>query len=241
MLGRDAKEDILRGLGVDVVITQPFTPEFAALTAENFLPWLKARLPSLAAIHVGSNFRFGHGRQGDIAVLTEEARKQDIRILSSPPIQVDGAVVSSTRVRAQLQAGDIEAVNTLLGYHYFATGVVTPGKRLGRSIGFPTLNVPWSPELAPRYGVYAVRISGDRTREALPGVANYGLRPTVENSTEPRLEVHVLGACPFDAGDTVKVAWLRFLRPEIKFGRVDDLRAQIGRDRDAAAAFFARG
>ncbi len=239
MLERKAKDEVLRSLGVDAVITQPFTPEFAGVSADNFLPWLKAKLPALAAIHVGGNFRFGQGRKGDVALLTEAARKEGIRIVSAPPVNVDGAVVSSTRVRAQLQAGDIEAVNALLGYTYFASGAVTSGKKLGRTIGFPTLNVPWSPELTPRHGVYAVRISGAKSPTALPAVANYGLRPTVENSTEPRLEVHVLGACPFDTGDTIQVEWLRFLRPEMKFAGIDELRAQIGRDRDAAGKYFA--
>ena len=113
------------------------------------------------------------------------------------------------------------------------------GKRLGRSIGFPTLNIPWAPELRPRFGVYAVRLSGPRASDPLPGVANYGVRPTVENTSEPRLEVHVLGPCPFGEGDTVTVEWLRFVRPERKFAGIEELRSQIARDRAAAAASFA--
>ena len=86
--------------------------------------------------------------------------------------------------------------------------------------------------------MYAVRVSGAKSSVPLPAVANYGLRPTVEQTTEPRLEAHVLGACPFEEGDAVKIEWLRFLRPEKKFADVGELRAQIEQDREAAEAIL---
>ncbi|HEY1109067.1 MAG TPA: riboflavin biosynthesis protein RibF [Opitutaceae bacterium] len=235
-----AKAGLLRTLGVDVVIVHPFTPELAGVCGEDFLPWLKQRLPHLASVYVGENFRFGQGRRGDVALLVAEGRKHGIHVFSAPRVNLDGEPISSTRIRAQLAAGDIQAVNTLLGYTYFAEGTVRGGKRLGRTIGFPTLNVPWAPELAPRLGVYAVRVVGAKSAAALPAVANYGVRPTVENTTEPRLEVHVLGPCPYTEGDAVRVEWLCFLRPEMKFGSLDELRAQIARDRAGAEKFFQR-
>jgi len=233
-----AKARALLALGVDVVVTQEFTAELASMPAEQFLPWLKERLPRLAAIYVGDNFRFGHGRRGDVALLVAAGRQQGVRVFSAPRVNLDGEPISSTRVRAQLAAGDIESANSLLGYAYVSHGRVESGKRLGRTIGFPTLNLRWTPDLPPRFGVYAVRVAGAKTPSALPGVANYGLRPTVENSTEPRLEVHVLGACPFGENEEISVEWLRFLRPEAKFANVEELRAQITRDRAAAEEFF---
>ncbi|MBL9187392.1 MAG: riboflavin biosynthesis protein RibF [Opitutaceae bacterium] len=234
------KARMLNRLGVDAVITLPFTPELAGIAADAFLPWLKQKLPHLAAIHVGENFRFGRGRQGDAASLVASGRRHGVSVFSTPRVSLGGEAVSSTRIRALLEAGEIEAANALLGYAYFAHGFVTPGKRLGRTIGFPTLNVAWVPELRPRFGVYAVRIfdPGGAGSAPLPAVANYGLRPTVEHATEPRLETHVLGACPFVEGDHVKIEWLRFLRPEMKFGGVAELTAQIARDRAAAEEFF---
>lgn len=233
------KAHVLATLGVDAIVTEPFTPELAKIPAEEFLPWLKQKLPTLAAVYVGENFRFGRGRSGDVAVLRAAARKLGVSVFSAPRVNVDGEPISSTRIRALLEAGEIEAANTLFGYSYFAEGLVTPGKRLGRSIGFATLNVPWTPPLRPRLGVYAVRVSGEKLAgAALPAVANYGLRPTVEQAVEPRLEVHVLGECPFNAGDRVVVEWLKFLRAEMKFAGVDALRAQIAQDRDAAQAWF---
>ncbi|HVS52273.1 MAG TPA: riboflavin biosynthesis protein RibF [Opitutaceae bacterium] len=232
-----AKAHVLQALGVEAMITQPFTREFASVEAAEFLPWLKRRLPALAAVYVGENFKFGRGRKGDVAGLIAAAPAAGISVFSAPHVTVDGEPVSSTRVRGLLAAGEIEAANALLGYAYFAEGVVTAGKRLGRTIGFPTLNLAWSPGLRPKLGVYAVRVAGENTA-ALPAVANYGLRPTVEQASEPRLEIHVLGACPLGEGDRITAEWLKFLRPEKKFPGVDELRAQIAADRAAAEKFF---
>lgn len=234
------KSRLLIALGVDVVVTQRFDATLASVTAEDFLPWLKRALPQLAAIYVGENFRFGQGREGDVALLVALGRGAGVRVFSAPRVSLDGEPISSTRIRAQLAAGDVEAANALLGYSYVAEGVVTGGKRLGRTIGFPTLNVPWTPDFRPRLGVYAVRVSGSKEPAGVPGVANYGLRPTVEDASEPRIEAHVLGPCPFGEGDAVRVEWLRFLRPEMKFANLEELRTQIARDRASAAAFFAR-
>jgi riboflavin kinase/FMN adenylyltransferase len=233
MLPDAVKAQLVLQLGIDVVITQRFTPEIAAIEAEDFVRWLTGHLPSLKAI-------YGKGRRGDVAQLQEIAAPAGISVFSAPRESCAREPISSTRIRAQLAAGDIEEANALLGYAYFSAGPVIPGKRLGRTIGFPTLNVPWAPELRPRLGVYAVRVSGPKAPAPLPAVANYGLRPTVEQSTEPRLEVHVLDACPFGEGDAVRVEWLHFLRPEMKFAGIDELRAQIARDREEALKFFSR-
>jgi riboflavin kinase / FMN adenylyltransferase len=233
-----AKSKMLLGLGVDAVITQSFTPELAAVSAEDFLPWLKQRLPWLAAIYVGENFRFGHQRRGEVGLLIASGREHGVRVFSAPRVNLDGEPISSTRVRAQLEGGDIEAANALLGYTYFVEGVVQPGKRLGRTLGFPTLNVAWTPDLRPRFGVYAVRVSGAKSPTPLAGVANYGLRPTVENSIHPQIEAHLLGSSPFGEGDTIRIEWLHFLRPEKKFAGVGELRSQIEQDRIAAEAIL---
>jgi riboflavin kinase/FMN adenylyltransferase len=232
------KAEVLGGLGIEAVITQPFTMDYAKMEAADFLPQLCRQLPQLRAVYVGENWRFGHGRRGDVALLVSQARELGLTVFSAPRVSLDGEPVSSTRIRVLLEAGDVVTANAALGYSYFARGVVAPGKHLGRTIGFPTLNLRWSPDLRPRLGVYAVRVSGERGAAGLPGVANYGLRPTVEQTTEPRLEVHVLGSCPLGSGDLMKVEWLRFLRPETKFANVGELQAQIARDCAEAAQFL---
>jgi riboflavin kinase/FMN adenylyltransferase len=131
----------------------------------------------------------------------------------------------------------VAEANALLGYSYFAEGVVDRGRQLGRTIGFPTLNVAWEPELRPAYGVYAVEVLTAQ-KPPLKGVANYGLRPTVGQANRPLLEVHLLEASSLTYGDKLTVRWLHFLRPESKFGSMEELRLQIGRDRESALKFF---
>lgn len=234
----ETKIGLLRALGVETVLVEPFTAEYAKIEAEEFLPHLLRHSPPLAAVYVGENWRFGRGRRGDVAMLIAEGRKLGIGVISAPRVSFDGEPISSTRIRGLLVAGEIERANALLGRTYVARGLVVPGKRLGRTIEFPTLNLAWSPSLRPRFGVYRVRVTGAGAEGAFQGVANYGLRPTVETVSEPRLETHLLGACPFKEGSAITVEWLKFLRPEMKFSGLDALRAQIGLDVAAARAEF---
>jgi riboflavin kinase/FMN adenylyltransferase len=229
-------------LGVDFVVQEPFTRDFAAMPAEGLLPWLCGTLPHLHAIYVGENWRFGAGRQGDVAALVRHGRAAGVRVFSADRINLDGEAISSTRIRGLVAGGGVAAANALLGYAYFAVGDVLPGRRLGRTIGFPTLNIPWRPECAPAAGVYIVRVrrAGEPAGAFLPGVANYGVRPTVESSGEQMLEVHLLGDCPWDRGDRLWVEWLEFLRPERRFPDLNALREQIAADRDAAAEYWQR-
>ncbi|MFI5356838.1 MAG: riboflavin biosynthesis protein RibF [Opitutales bacterium] len=239
IMPRDAKARVMERLGVDVMITEEFTPDFARIRAEDFLPWLRQHVPQLAALYVGDNWRFGCGRSGDSKFLQREAAAAGLKAASVPQVSAAGSPVSSTRIRHLLVEGKIGEANALLGDTYFAEGLIAPGKGLGRQIGFPTLNVAWLPELTPRFGVYAVRLGKPRGEMSRSGVANYGVRPTVEQTLEPRLEVHVLGDCPFAAGDSVRVEWRHFLRPETKFENVDALRRQIAQDRQTAVEWFA--
>lgn len=235
------RERRLFSLGLDAVITQPFTREFASIPADRFLSSLKEWLPTLCAIYVGDNWRFGKGRTGDVPFLQEDGARLGIDVVSTARMNADGDAISSSRIRSLLVAGDIAEVNALLGYNYFSEGVVVPGKKLGRTLGFPTLNLTWNPDLPPRFGVYAVRLRDAAQADGMwfPAVANYGLRPTVEQATEPRLEAHLIGQCNFDAGDRLIVEWLAFLRPEKRFETVDQLKAQIAADRDRCITHFA--
>jgi len=238
MMPPELKRRVLARLGIDFIIEQRFTAEFARTTAVEFVAGLKRSLPGIEAVYVGENFRFGQGRAGDVAVLIERARAAGFAVYSAPRLNHNGAPIASSRVRELLVAGDVEGANALLGYTYFCEGVVEPGRRLGRTLGFPTLNLRWEPELPPRFGVYAVTVA-DASGRSSPGVANYGLRPTVEAAApRPLLEVHLLGGTSLGPGARLTVRWLKFLRPEQKFGGIDELRAQIARDREAAAGLL---
>lgn len=233
LMSPEAKRRVLGGLALDFLIEQEFTADFARTTAREFVQRLKARIPTLETVYVGENFRFGRGREGDVPTLTAEAHAAGFAVSSAPRLHHAGAPISSSRIRELVAAGEIEQANTLLGYSYFCEAVVEPGRKLGGTIGFPTLNLRWEPALAPRYGVYAVSVTEPAGRK-LPGVANYGLRPTVEPTQRPLLEVHVLAETSLTYGDKVTVQWLRFLRPERRFGGLEELRSQIEIDRGNA-------
>jgi len=229
---------LLQKLGADFEIEEPFTHEFAAIPAGDFVAHLSARITGLAGIYVGENWRFGRGREGDVAFLRSLCEASGIRLFTAPRVSLGGEPISSTRIRELIASGGIEQANTLLGYDYTSFGTVAPGRRLGRTIGFPTLNMPWEPECRPALGVYMVRVSSAAGEERLPAVANYGLRPTIGDRTAPLLEAHVLGDCSFATGDRLRVEWVRFERAEARFASVDALRAQIGVDRARTAAYF---
>jgi len=237
LMPQEMKRAVLGRLGLDFIIEQNFSREFAAVDAREFVALLKRSLPSLAAVYVGENWRFGSGRTGDVSFLIEDARRHGVAVFSAPRLNHNGAPISSSRIRELLAAGAIAEANALLGYTYFCEGGVEPGRQLGRTIGFPTLNLVWEPDFRPCYGVYAVEVSAGSER-ALPGVANYGLRPTVGTATQPRLEVHLLEETRLAYGDKITVSWLHFLRPESKFGSMDVLRTQIAVDRENARQFF---
>ena len=239
LMPREMKRRVLGELGIDFVIEQNFSPEFAQIEAKDFVTHLRKCLPRLSAIYVGENFRFGRGRKGDVSTLIEEARKVDVAVFGAERITHNGAPISSSRIRELLAKGDITEANALLGYSYFAEGVVEPGRQLGRTIGFPTLNVAWRPELKPCYGIYVVEVI-DEAGAKFKGVANYGSRPTVEAAGQPLLEVHLLEDSRLTYGDYLRVNWLHFLRPESKFGGLEELRAQIAIDAENARHFFAK-
>jgi riboflavin kinase / FMN adenylyltransferase len=226
--------------GIGAVITEPFTPKFAAIEAADFVAHLKRELPTLAAIYVGENWRYGKGRKGDLASLQQSAAAAGLRVFSAPRVNFDSEPISSTRIRRALSEGELELVNALLGYTYRSHGAVVSGRRLGRQLGFPTLNLVWDPECPPKFGVYAVRVSQPGEATIWEGVANYGVRPTVESgdAVRPQLEVHLFDPPSFGPDAMLEVDWCAFIRSEKRFGSVDELRDQITLDRGSARQWF---
>jgi len=237
---RSVKERLLQEFGVELIIFQRFTPEFASVEAVDFPQMLQQHLPTLKSLHIGENFRFGRGRIGDVGALIEASQPLGIGVFSVERIKHNGEPISSTRIRASLAEGRIDEVNELLGYTYFSLGEVIPGRQLGRTIGFPTLNLRWAPESQPRKGVYVVRVKkDDNSSEWQPGIANYGVRPTVNHAAaEPLLEVHMLGETTLTSGDNLRIEWLSFIRPEQKFDSVEALRSQIEQDVATARQYW---
>jgi riboflavin kinase/FMN adenylyltransferase len=229
--------------GLRFFIEHPFSLEFAAITAEEFPVWLKARLPGLSCVYVGDNWRYGQGGRGDIESLQRDGPPAGFRVEVLQRQTDSGAnTISSTAIRNALLAGDLKKAQELMGYAFEVEGEVTPGRQLGRTLGFPTLNLPWEVDLVPKVGVYTVRVGlaggGDRT---WPAVANLGYRPTVEaTATSPLLEVYLLATPPKlpGPGDRLSVEFVEFLRGEQKFESKEALAAQIRRDIETARGFF---
>ncbi len=238
ILNSEVKLAELDKLRIDFVIEEPFTKAFAATDSSQFVAILKEKIPGLASIHTGENWRFGKGRLGDVDFLRRISDKENVRANALQCLYVDGERVSSTRIRHALLEGRINDANRLLGYAYESIGTVVEGKRVGRTIGVPTLNMPFEGDLAPKFGVYAVRASRADGDERLRGVANFGVRPTVNPLDKPMLEVHLLEECPYSYGDQLRVEWLDFIRPEMKFDSVDILKNRIQEDIQKAEIFF---
>lgn len=236
MMPLDMKTSFLHYHEIDLVITQPFDKEFAALEAEAFPGFLKQHIPSLAALYIGENFRFGKGRKGNVDDLVHYSADMGINVFSVERIKQNGKPISSTRIRGELLEGNMATVNSLLGYNYRSEGAVIGGRQLGRTIGFPTLNMVWEPELKPKLGVYAVKVKQPESEEWLSGVANYGVRPTVEKESEPKplLEVHLFEDTELGPGDELYVEWFHFIRAEQEFENLDALKAQIEKDKKRA-------
>ena len=179
LMALDDRISQMLSLGIDIVFVKTFTPEMAQTRAEAFVPGLKDVFPLLSSLHVGANFRFGVGRSGSVDTLMEDARKAGLTAHILKGRVQGGEVISSSRIRQELEAGNIEQVNELLGYPYHVSGTITPGRQIGRQIGFPTLNINWLPESRPRYCVYKSWLLTADGSAPLPGVANYGRNPTV--------------------------------------------------------------
>ncbi len=227
--------------GIDFVLVKTFDAEYGSIGADQFAHSLRKALPGLKSLHVGENFRFGAGRSGTVDTLKESAEAVELVLEIVEREHLDDEPVSSSRIRKNLAEGRIHEVNAMLGRAYVAEGTVIPGKGVGRKINFPTLNLGWDPEARPKFGVYRVALLAGTDAPAIPGIANYGLRPTVDDSTDPLLEVHLLAeeGIP-DQGDHVRVAFIEFVREERAFSSVEVLKEQIAGDVQSAIDAFAR-
>ncbi|CAI8354568.1 MAG: Riboflavin biosynthesis protein RibF [Opitutia bacterium UBA7350] len=224
------KIELLHAVGVKVVIGKKFDADFASIEAADFAAYLKAALPSLKALSVGANFRYGRLRAGDATLLKASGKTLGLEVSVVERLRHAGEAISSTRIRAALKEGRIEIVNTLLGYNYGFMGEVVRGAQKGRALGFPTLNLPWEPECLPLYGVYRVRLRAKESYKWADGIANFGVKPTMAAEGRPALEVHLLEETQLDAGAQVEVEWLEFRRGEKKFETEEVLRAHIAED-----------
>lgn len=235
------KLHLLRAMGFSHAMLLPFDKTVAATSADAFIEDLAHAARPLAAICVGRDWSFGKGREGNLQKLASLGAKLRFQEIGIPEIELDGEIVSSTRIRTAIALGDFAEAERLLGRRYSVQGEVRHGRALGRTLGFPTANLALSSEQLPPNGVYAVRVAGSVLSRVHEGVANLGFRPTVDTTAvQPSLEVHLFDVSQDLYGHTLEVEFAAHLRAEQKFDSVEMLRAQIQQDTQRARTLFAQ-
>jgi len=232
IFNRAQKDERLTEAGAQFIHHQAFDAQHAAMEAGDFPKWLQKTFPNLQSLHVGTNFQYGRNRSGNNQTLIRDAAAIGVKVHFVEPVILENVPVSSSRIRTALTSGAISFANQMLLRPYEAEGSIITGKQIGRRIGFPTLNIDWSPELLPAFGVYAVELVTPNG-VAEPSIANWGLRPTVEAAAlKPLLEIHLLR--PTEAlpahGESLRVRWLEYIRDEQKFADLSALERQISSD-----------
>jgi riboflavin kinase/FMN adenylyltransferase len=232
------KLESLSEAGVDRVIVEHFNEHFASMSPQEFTQRVLVEGLHVKWLMVGEDFCYGARRAGNVALLTEAGKEYGFEVHSLPAVLHDATRISSSAVRTALAAGDFETTRALLGHAYSMSGHVIHGAKLGRTLGFPTLNlrVAHRPALA---GIFVVRVHG-LADEPLPAVASLGVRPTVEDAGRMLLEVHVFDWDQPCYGKLVRVEFLTKLRDEEKYVDLPTLTAAIDKDALQARAWFAQ-
>ena len=231
------KVQALLAAGVNRVLCLQFNHELRNLSADAFIEKVLVNGLGIKHLVVGDDFRFGCDRRGDFPLLQQAGAKFGFDVSDSVTLSVDGERVSSTRIRQLLEAGDFIGAEKLLGHPYIINGRVAYGKQLGRQLGVPTANVHLRRYRSPLHGVFAVS-ARFRDGSSYNGVANIGVRPTVNGVSKPLLEVHLFDFANNVYGEVIDVLFHKKLRDEKKFASLDELRAQLHSDIVQGKAFF---
>lgn len=226
---KEEQRKLCEALGVDVLAEYPLGETIREMSGEAFIDEILCGRLQAKVIVVGEDFRFGKGRSGDVALLREFEETYGYRTVCIPKVEENQVRISSTGIRQLLEEGNMAEANVLLGRPYAVFGEVLHGKKLGRIIGFPTMNlVPPTEKLLPAYGVYVTRTKVDG--QWFDGITNIGLRPTVNSDKRVTVETHLFAYDGDLYGKMVEVQFLEFLRPEQKFEDVEQLKLAIQED-----------
>jgi riboflavin kinase/FMN adenylyltransferase len=236
----EQKVELIERSGIDVLISIPFTLEFAAISAQGFVEDLLVRKIGMKAIIVGEDYAFGKNREGNIALLNSLAPQLGFEVIVAGMIRtVQGTLdrISSTAIRDLVQAGEMQQAGRMLGRHFQIRGTVVAGRdRGGKLLGFPTANLKLEDELFPKTGIYAVTVEAQG--RLLQGVANIGYSPTFDDR-QFTVEVHILDFKETIYGQKIRVNFIKRLRDEIKFSSLSALKNQIAEDTQAARRLLA--
>ena len=234
----EQKLQLIGRIGVDVALVMPFTRKLASVPAERFVTDVLAHELAVREVRIGAGFRFGADREGTVELLQSLGATLGFAALGATPV-LDGELpISSTRIRTAMRDGEIGLANRLLGRPYALDGRVTVGARLGRTLGFPTLNIRPENEIIPATGVYVCLAFVPSLARAVPAVTNVGVRPTVSDEQQLSVETHLLDVTADLYGAEVRVFFLDRLRAEKRFSGREALAAQIEQDVNDARDWF---
>lgn len=229
---------LLAAAGVDRVHVCRFDARMAGVSAQTFIDDLLVNGLGVRHLIIGDDFRFGARRQGNYALLNEAGARSGFAVEAMPTFEQQTLRVSSSAVRLALSQGDLDQAALLLGRPYSIAGRVVTGRKLGRTIGFPTANIQLKHRQPALTGVFAVGVEGLAAGQ-VAGVANIGVRPTIALEQRPNLEVHLIDWAADCYGAHLRVHFLHKLRCEMRFDSLQSLSAQIARDTQAARRWFA--
>ena len=232
------KWPLLEACGVERVLCLPFNDRLRTLSARAFVEQVFVEGLGVRYLAFGDDFRFGNRREGDLDYVRALADEFGYAVAPTPTLEADGERISSTRIRAALAEADFEGARRLLGRPFEMAGRVQHGQKLGRQLDAPTANIALHRIRSPLHGVYAVSV-WSKGLDGVPGVANVGVKPTIGDSLEATLEVHVLEGSPDLYGERLTVRFRHKLRDEQKFPSLDALKEGIAADKAIARAWFA--
>lgn len=232
--------------GISALVEQSFDHAFSELTADDFYKLVLIESFRAKAVVVGYDFCFGKNRQGNEDFLKIHGAKDNLQVISVPPLSLEGEVISSSIIRKAVHGKDFSKVKTAMGRPFSLSGKVISGLKLGRKLGFPTANFEldnsYADQIKPEFGVYITQLHDRVSGKIYPSVTNIGIRPTVSNLTGGSVAPLVETFCLFDAPDlygvSVEVQFLEFIREEKKFPSVEIMKAEIAQDVNRARAFF---
>ncbi|HEX6161360.1 MAG TPA: bifunctional riboflavin kinase/FAD synthetase [Thermoanaerobaculia bacterium] len=232
------KEEILRGMGVDAMLVVPFTHEFSRWTADRFIQDFLVNALAVAEVQIGRDFAFGAGREGTLEKLAAAGERLGFAVSGIDDVRIRGIRVSSSVIRDAIYSGNMRIVTMALGRTFFVDGRVATGRRLGRKMGFPTVNVDPSNELYPEGGVYVTTCGFESFSRSFESVTNIGVRPTLYENYARTIESHILDFDSNVYGDTVRLYFHKLLRREQQFRSALELTNQIRTDIQRSRNWF---
>lgn len=226
----DEKLELLKKSGVSNCVIVPFTMEFSQQSPESYIEDFIIKNFHPKVLVIGYDHKFGHNREGDFSLLQHYQRKGYFDLIKIEKEEIEQIAISSTKIRTAIQQGDITKANTFLGYPYFLTGAIVHGQQIGKTIGYPTANIKVRTpnKLIPKIGIYSCKLTIDQA--SYNGMMYIGPRPSIEDSDQVSIEVHIFDFNKDIYGKIVRVKFINYIRDDIKFNRLDELSNQLAKD-----------